>query len=159
MTTHTRVDTVVVYQPQLASTKHKAIVDFSLPRILFAERVDTLNRAIIVADSTSDKATVRVPIVTREYQDSTYRAVVSGPAIGDYGPTLDSVYIYNKYTTSIVEAKRPFVRPYATAGVALDGKAFTAGGGVLLKDRYGLGMDLLVADGRTSALVRASFVF
>lgn len=50
-----------------------------------------------------DSAFVDVPIERKIYQeDSLYRAVVSGPRIGEAGPSLDSLLVFSKTTTITV---------------------------------------------------------
>ena len=44
------------------------------------------------------------------YEDSTYRAVVSGPSIEQYGPRLDSISIYSRKTT-VYQTKTVYVEP------------------------------------------------
>lgn len=71
-----------------------------LPVMLFAP-ADTVWRERTVVDSVE----VEVSMERRTYQDSTYRAQVSGPAIGGLHPSLDWVEVYNRTTTTI--AKKP----------------------------------------------------
>lgn len=46
-------------------------------------------------------STIYIPLILEQkvYEDSTYRAVVSGPAIDQYGPQLDSISVYRKTVT------------------------------------------------------------
>ena len=44
------------------------------------------------------------------YEDSTYRAVVSGPSIEQYGPRLDSISVYSRQTT-VYQTKTVYVEP------------------------------------------------
>lgn len=51
----------------------------------------------------ADSALVDIPIERRVYEeDSLYRAVVSGPRLGNAGPSLDSLLVFNKTTTITV---------------------------------------------------------
>ena len=53
-----------------------------------------------------DTVTVDVPIERKVYQeDSLYRAVVSGPRCGNYGPSLDSLMIYPTTTTITIRER------------------------------------------------------
>lgn len=70
-----------------------------LPVMLFAP-ADTVWRERTAVDSVE----VEVSMERRTYQDSTYRAQVSGPAIGGLHPSLDWVEVYNRTTTI---AKKP----------------------------------------------------
>lgn len=56
-------------------------------------RTDTVRLALVDSSHTTvvrDSADVQIPIERRIYQDSTFRAVLSG-----YRPNLDSLWIYN----------------------------------------------------------------
>lgn len=56
-------------------------------------RTDTVRLALVDSSHTTltrDSATVAVPITRKVYEDSTYRAVISG-----YKPNLDSLWVYN----------------------------------------------------------------
>jgi len=48
-----------------------------------------------------DDSVLYVPMVIQQkvYADSTYRAVVSGPAISTYGPSLDSISVFRQTMT------------------------------------------------------------
>ncbi|WP_304953019.1 DUF6808 domain-containing protein [uncultured Alistipes sp.] len=72
--------------------------------------------------SPSDSVAVELAIETRTYEDSLYRAQVSGPAIGNYRPALDWIEVYGR-TQTITRTKRH--RFAVTAGV---GAAYTPAG-------------------------------
>lgn len=59
-----------------------------------------------------EDSVVYVPVILEEkvYEDSSYRAVVSGPAIAGYGPRLDSISTYNK-TVTVYQTKTVYVEP------------------------------------------------
>ena len=44
------------------------------------------------------------------YVDSTYRAVVSGPALSGYGPALDSISVFRK-TVTVYQTKTVYSEP------------------------------------------------
>ena len=72
-------DTVVVYRP--------------VPVYVTQIRTDTVRLALVDQSHTTltrDSATVAVPITRKVYEDSTYRAVISG-----YKPNLDSLWVRN----------------------------------------------------------------
>lgn len=103
-----KVRTEYVYVPTPADTVIKEVV-----------RIDSV---LIAAD-----------IERRVYQDSLYRAVVSGAVVGDIHPTLDEINIYSRSETRILEYKSPIVRPYIRGSVG--NKAVGVGVGVSIKDR------------------------
>ena len=78
-------------------------------------------QTVAVADN-ADSVTLDVAIEHREYRDSTYRAIVSGPVVGDIHPSLDFIETYNRTTTITVERPKRFA---VTAGV---GAAYTPKG-------------------------------
>lgn len=80
-----------------------------------------------------DSVLVAVDIERRVYQDSSYRAVVSGAVVGDIHPTLDHIDIYSRNETRIVEHKAPIFRPYIRGSVGKE--LMGIGGGVSIKDR------------------------
>ena len=80
-----------------------------------------------------DSVLVAVDIERRVYQDSSYRAVVSGAVVGDIHPTLDHIDIYSRNETRIVEHKAPMFRPYIRGSVGQE--LMGIGGGVSIKDR------------------------
>lgn len=56
------------------------------------------NDNLFANNATSDSLTI--PIERRVYgEDSTYYAVVTGPALGDYHPSLDTLLVYRTTTT------------------------------------------------------------
>ena len=56
--------------------------------------VDTMWVPVTV--SKTDTVWAQLPSTAKVYQDSTYRAVVSGPSIGQYGPSLDTISVYQR---------------------------------------------------------------
>ena len=116
-----RIDTVYYAKPTpIAVSTERRIVN--VPRLLFAP-ADTVKivQTVAVADE-GDSVTLDVAIEHREYRDSTYRAIVSGPVVGDLRPTLDEIETYNRTTTITVERPKRFA---VTAGV---GAAYTPKG-------------------------------
>lgn len=116
-----RIDTVYYTKPTpIAVSTERRIVN--VPRLLFAP-ADTVKivQTVAVVDE-GDSVTLDVAIEHREYRDSTYHAVVSGPVVGDLRPTLDFMETYNRTTTITVERPKRFA---VTAGV---GAAYTPKG-------------------------------
>lgn len=81
----------------------------------------------------TDSVKVPVNFERRTYGDDRYRAVVSGAAIGDIHPSLESIDIYSKTETKIVQYKAPTFRPYIRGSIGKE--AIGIGGGVSIKDR------------------------
>ena len=81
----------------------------------------------------TDSVQIPVNFERRTYGDDRYRAVVSGVAIGDIHPSLESIDIYSKTETKIVQYKAPTFIPYIRGSVGKE--AIGIGGGVSIKDR------------------------
>lgn len=92
-------DTMFIARPVPTNVTRTEFRTLRLPVMLFAP-ADTVWRERVVVDSVE----VAVSMERRMYEDSTYRAQVSGPAIGELHPSLDWVEVYNRTTTI---AKRP----------------------------------------------------
>lgn len=111
--TVTVVDTVKVFAPTPVSTETK-VVQVKVPKLVFAEP-DTVVREVMVAVG-DDSVSLNVEVEKREYRDSNYYAVVSGPAIGGLRPALDYFETYNT-TTNTVQTRRKRPKFAFTAGV------------------------------------------
>lgn len=121
-------DTIRIDKPVLV-TKDSIRVEYVYvklkPDTVFVDR----EHVVIKTDS------VQVPVnfERRTYGDDRYRAVVSGAAIGDMHPSLESIDIYSKTETKIVQYKAPTFRPYIRGSIGKE--AIGIGGGVSIKDR------------------------
>lgn len=129
-----RIDTVYYAKPTpiVVSTERRIV---NAPRLLFAP-ADTVKvvQAVAIADK-GDSITLDVAIEHREYGDSTYHAVVSGPVVGDLRPTLDFIETYNRTTTITVERPKRFA---VTAGI---GAAYTPKG---FQPYVGVGVGIVI---------------
>ena len=71
---------------------------------------DTIRVPVTVPGKT-DTVWAQLPREEKIYQDSTFRAVVSGPALSEeYGPRLDSIQVYSR-TTIQYQTKTVYVEP------------------------------------------------
>lgn len=113
-----RVDTVYYENPTIAKVEARPVT-VRVPRLIFAEDVKddnfpnithTESKPLIIKDSVD----VKIDIETVIYEDTTYRAQISGPRIGQYGPQLDWMQSYQKTITQTVTKKSRFA---VTAGV------------------------------------------
>ena len=94
--TVTVVDTIPYYRPVL---RDSAVVRYEIVRLMVADTARvTVTDTVQVADSVE----VVVPIIQKVYEDSLYRAYVSG-----YRPRLDSIFVYprTRYVTVTRQAK------------------------------------------------------
>lgn len=150
ITTIERVDTVVVEKPM--PYKVEVVRKVSVP-VYVPTPADT----VVVARVDSVLVEVPVEVERREYKSEEYRAVVSGAKIGNLRPTLESMEIYNRNTTSIVEIKPPLFTPYISA---CGGKGiFGVGGGVSIMDKVDVGAKYLRVNNKDAWVLEASWRF
>ena len=102
----TQVDTNTVVSPEPSDVQEKDTVYIRVP--VPAKPGTHSVEYVPVHDTTY--IDVPIPVVQKTYEDSTYRAVVSGPAIADCGPRLDSLSIYNK-TVTVYQTKTVYSEP------------------------------------------------
>lgn len=104
-----------------------------------------------------DSVLIAVDIERRVYQDSLYRAVVSGAVVGDIHPTLESMDIYAKTETRIIEHKAPMFRPYIRGSVGRE--LIGVGGGVSIKDRVDVDVQYMRMGNKNMVIVGANYRF
>lgn len=158
ITTIERVDTVVVEKPM--PYKVEVVRKVSVP-VYVPTPADTVveNKESAEEDARKDSTLVEVPVEVerREYKSEEYRAVVSGAKIGNLRPTLESMEIYSRNTTNIVEIKPPLFTPYISA---CGGKGiFGVGGGVSIMDKVDVGAKYLRVNNKDAWVLEASWRF
>ena len=100
-----RTQVVFYEKPQPIEITHN-FATVSVPVLLFAP-TDTIGQSTVIAIG-KDSAQIQVPIERHEYRDSTYRAIVSGPVIGEYHPALDWIETYNTETLRMITTHDPY---------------------------------------------------
>jgi hypothetical protein len=104
-----------------------------------------------------DSVKVAIDIERKVYQDSTFKATVSGPRIGEYGPILDDINIYSRTETKIIEKPYPFLVPYVSF---VGGKDILGiGGGVTIKQKVDVGAKYLRVQDQNLFMVEANIRF
>lgn len=105
-------------------------------------KVDTFFREVFIPIKQAvdtvfkmDSVLVYLPFERKVYEDSTYRAVVSG-----YRPVLEEIDVYGKETIIYKEKTAPRLSPYVSGSIGLNGDV-SLGGGVFFKDKDALGME------------------
>lgn len=88
-----RIDTVFYRKPEPVRILPPTFASLKVPCLLFAPR-DTVIKTM-VADC-ADSMEITLAVEQREYGDSTYRARISGPRVGDLGPSLEWIEIYER---------------------------------------------------------------
>ena len=89
-----KADPEVTVQRDTITFRDTVIQDRPVPVYVTQIRTDTVRLALIDSSTTTlirDSATVRIPITRKVYQDSSYRAVISG-----YNANLDSIWVYGQ---------------------------------------------------------------
>lgn len=104
-----------------------------------------------------DSVLVAADIERRVYQDSLYRAVVSGAVVGDIHPSLDHIDIYSRSETRIIEHKAPMFRPYLRGSIGRE--LIGVGGGVSIKDRVDVDVQYMRMGNKNMVVVGANYRF
>lgn len=110
-----------------------------------------------VVNERVDSVLVAVDIERRVYQDSLYRAVVSGAVVGDIHPTLDHIDIYSRSETRVIERTPPMFRPYIRGIVGRE--LMGIGGGVSIKDRVDVDVQYMRMGNKNMVVVGANYRF
>lgn len=152
ITTEIRWDTVRVEVP--VPYKVEKVREVSVPTYV---QVPTPADTIVVTRVDSILVEVPVDIERREYKDALYRAVVSGAVVGDIRPTLESMEVYARSETRVVELNAPLLRPYISASVGRE--MMGIGGGVSIKDRVDVGAKYMRVAGTDAVMFEASYRF
>ena len=104
-------------------------------------RIDTFFREVLVpktivqTDTIRDSVWVYLPFERKVYEDSTYRAIVSG-----YKPVLEEIDVFSKQTSITREKSAPLLSPYVSGGVGLNGDV-EVGGGLFIRDKDAIGIE------------------
>ena len=105
-------------------------------------RIDTFMREVFVpvkqkADTVfrTDSILVYLPFERKVYEDSTYRAVISG-----YQPILEEIYVYGKETIIYKEKIAPQLSPFVLGSIGFNGDV-SLGGGLFFKNKDALGIE------------------
>lgn len=111
----------------------------------------------IIDTPASDSTLVAVDIERRVYQDSSFRATISGPRIGEFHPILEDIEIYSKTNTAVMERPVRFIRPYISA---CGGKAILGiGGGIRINERVDIGAKYLRMNQKDAWIIETNIVF
>lgn len=108
------------------------------------ERVDTFYKEVrvpVIVTKTDtliqvDSVVVYLPYERKVYEDSTYRAVVSG-----YEPVLEEIDVYAREITIYKEKTPPRLSPFVMGGLGSKGSV-SIGGGIFIKDRNAFALEL-----------------
>ena len=147
-----RVDTILVEKP--VEKEIRVVETVEVPIYITAD--NTVDTVFVVQH---DTVFIKVPvnIEKRVYGDSTFRAVVTGPAIADLHPSLDEYEVYARTETKYIEKKTPFVRPYISIS---GGKQLIGGGfGLVFKQKVCVGARYLHIDQKGHFAFEAGWQF
>lgn len=129
-------------EEKIIEVKDTVLIDNPIPYIVEKEKkvyVQIPNDTIIKTDSIF--IYIPVDIISKEYKDSTYKAIVKGAKIGDIEPTLDYIEVYSNNRVILQETKQPFIRPYIKGSIG--NKLIGIGGGVEIKEHHGFGANVM----------------
>lgn len=132
ITTEVRWDTLRIEKPiphEIEKVRTEYVYVPTPSDTVVIERADTIVREVVRVDS----VLVAVDIERKVYQDSLYRAVVSGAVVGDIHPSLDEIDIYSRTEIRTIQYPPPMFRPYIRGSVGKE--LMGIGGGVSIKDR------------------------
>lgn len=104
-----------------------------------------------------DSVLVAVDIERRVYQDSLYRAVVSGAVVGNIHPSLDEIDIYAKTETKVVNNPHQLFRPYISTN--FNAHLLGVGGGIRIKDKVDIGAKLIHTNNENMLVFETSYSF
>jgi hypothetical protein len=158
ITTEIRWDTLTIEKPvphEIEKVRTEYVYVPTPADTVVVEVADTviLEREVVRVDS----ILVAVDIERRTYGDERYRAVVSGAVVGDIHPTLESIDIYSKTETRIIEHKAPMFRPYIRGSVGKE--LMGIGGGVSIKDRVDVDVQYMRMGNSNMVVVGANYRF
>lgn len=105
----------------------------------------------------TDSVLTSVAIERRVYQDSLYRAVVSGAVVGDIHPTMESIELYTRNETNIVNSKKAIFEPYIRGSISKSSVGF--GVGVNVKDQIGVDVQYMRMGNRNMVVFGANYRF
>lgn len=120
------IDTVKIVQPP-----HVQVDTFYKEKIVPIKVVHTELDTIFHVDSVM----VYLPYERKVYEDSTYRAVISG-----YQPVLEAIDVYARKTTITKQKSAAWLSPFVSGGIGLEGDV-SLGGGLFFKDKDALGVE------------------
>lgn len=145
-------DTTIIDRPVLVtkdSIRVKYVYVKLKPDTVFVDREHVITK--------TDSVQVPVNFERRTYGDDRYRAVISGAAIGDMHPSLESIDIYSKTETKIIQYKAPTFRPYIRGSVGKE--AIGIGGGVSIKDRVDIDVQYMRIGDDNTVVFGANYRF
>lgn len=114
---------------------------------------DTVVKEVVRVDS----VLVAVDIERRVYQDSLYRAVVSGAVVGNIHPSLDEIDIYANTETKVVTNPPRLFRPYISTN--FNTHLLGVGGGIRIKDKVDIGAKLIHTNNENMLVFETSYSF
>lgn len=109
-------------------------------------------------NKSKEETTDSIPINIKKkvYQDSTYRAIISGPTIGEFEPMLEEINIYSN-TVIKKEKSSPYITPYVS--MSFNQSALGIGGGLEFNNRISLGIKYVQLGNSNTLLVELNYKF
>lgn len=99
---------------------------------------------------------IPIDIKKKVYQDSTYRAIISGPTIGEFEPILEEITIYSN-TVIKKEKSSPHITPYIS--MSFSRSALGIGGGLEFNNRISFGIKYVQLGNNNTLLAELNYKF
>lgn len=138
-----------VHIPEYAITKDTVYIEKPIPNYIEKIKTEYITSEKIKSDS------IPINIERKIYQDTTYKAIISGPSIGGFYPTLEEITIYNK--NKILNYNSPIISPYISVGVGIN--SLGVGGGIMIKDKIGIGAKYTQIGMTNALMLEVSYKF
>lgn len=107
----TQIDTTTAVAPEPSESRDKDTVYIKVYLTRPSAPVPTVQAPSDTTHESADSVLyIPIKLEQKVYEDSTYRAVVSGPAIEQYGPRLDSISVYRR-TVTVYQTKTVYSEP------------------------------------------------
>lgn len=150
ITTRTIKDTIVVEKPVPHETVKIRTEYVYVP-------IKNINTDEEENEYKTDSILIPATIERRIYQDSLYRAVISGAVVGNVRPTLESIELYVHNKIQVVSPKRPLFRPYFRGSVGK--QTIGIGVGAEIKDKISLDIQYVQIGNRSAVVLGANYKF
>lgn len=105
----------------------------------------------------ADSVLIPTTIERRIYQDSLYRAVISGAVVGNVHPTLESIELYSSNNIQILSPKKPLFRPYFRGSIGK--QTIGVGVGAEIKDKISLDIQYVQIGNRCATVLGVNYKF
>lgn len=128
---------VSIPEPKIDTIKVEVPIPYEVEseiKYIYIEKEDTNEESTTI----ENKDSIEISIERIVYQDDNYRAVISGPKIGEFKPTLEELDIYSKCEHITPKKKLPSISPYIS--MCGSNNALGIGGGISINNKIDIGI-------------------